>query len=161
MPLKSSEKMIKTCDFQNTVLDLPSDSSAPPNHLKFFFLSLLNTTWWYVMVLLIHVSCAYCSLSFGLWAYSFHSLEIFFVPYFLKRLFSLSLLETAVTYILGHLSCPTVQWLPFSVFFFLSMFHFENLLLLCLQFTNLFFGHVSSVTNFILDCFVFILSLIY
>lgn len=74
MAFKSSKEIIKTCTSLNTVLDLSSDlerlgspvPSITPNHLKFFFLSLLRTIWWCAVVLF--TSCFLCLLFIELWS---------------------------------------------------------------------------------------------
>lgn len=108
---------------------------------------------WYC---LLHVSCACCSLTFGLWVYNFHSLEIFCPSFPQTPLLPLPFRDSNNIYI-RPLSCPTVHWFCFSVFFFLCFTLYTSY---CYVFNSLFFSFAMSNLSLILSSVLFILVII-
>lgn len=102
--------------------------------------------------MVLFTSCFLCLLfTFGLWVYNFHSLEIF-CPSFPQTLLPLPFRDSNNIYI-RPLSCPTVHWFCFSVFFFPCFTLYTSY---CYVFNSLIFSFTMSNLSLILSSVFFI-----
>lgn len=141
MAFKSSEEIIETWNSRNMALDLTSDlektwKSSNFCHSKSFKIFLL------LWCCFLHVFCAYYSLSFDLWVYSFPSLEIF-CPLFPQILLPLTFRDSNYIYIrpLGVVS----QYIDSLFLFYFFSLCFTLYTFYCYVFNSLIFPFAMSL----------------